>query len=552
MEAEVLIVGAGPTGLVLACELARRGVSHRLIERGVCPAKGSRGKGVQPRSLEIFEDLGIAHELVAGGRFNLPLLLHEKSGSKLLGQFAAGREGAPYGATLLTPQWRVEALLRSRLADLGGRVEWGNDLIDIEQAGDRMIARVRAAGHDEQIVAKWVVGCDGGQSVVRKCLAVPFVGETFEQVQMWVGDLTIEGLDRDHWHLWRDHRGFLALCPLPGTDQFQAQAQIAGQEKREPSLDAFRKLVRQRTGREDICLRSAGWMSRWRANVRMVERFRVGRVLLAGDAAHVHSPAGAQGMNTGIQDAYNLGWKLAAVLAGAAEGLVDTYQEERLPVARSVLDLSSELTPTAFSPGMRRDERTMQLDLNYRSSSLSIDIGGASSIVHAGDRAPDATGLLGPDGTGQRLFDLLRGPYLTVLVFGTDLPEQLATALNRHSGAARLVRIAAAGSDSSSCWVDEDGSARRTYAPAPDALFVIRPDGYVGLTGSTANDAELSRYLRDITVYRHESVPDNAIVYRPGKADRVSAQPRPQPEAAVRGRTTALHGSPIVNELGDN
>ena len=503
-EVEVVIVGAGPTGLVLACELARRGVPHRLIERRDRPAEGSRGKGVQPRSLEMLDGLGVAEALIAAGRFDMPMLVHGGDGPALVAPAPMPRDGAPYASPLLVPQWRVEALLRDRLADLGGRVEWGRELIAIEQADDRATAHVRAGGEDERIEARWLVGCDGGGSAVRKTAGVPFLGETFERIRMWVGDLTLDGLDRDHWHLWRGADGFLALCPLPGTDQFQFQAQIPPEEERQPSIEAFAGMTAERTGRADIRFLAAGWLSSWRANVRMVERFRTGRVLLAGDAAHVHSPAGAQGMNTGMQDAYNLGWKLAAVGDGADECLIDTYQEERLPVARGVLDLSSELTRTAFAPDRRRDERTSQLDLDYRSSSLSVDAGAASATIRAGDRAPDATGLQGPDGTGGRLFDLLYGGRVTVLVFGRDLPLLLAAAVEGFGDAVHLVRIVAAGDGATDEWIDGEGAARRLYAPLPDALFVIRHDGYVGLTGSTADHAALVRYLRRIVGVRRE------------------------------------------------
>jgi hypothetical protein len=315
---------------------------------------------------------------------------------------------------------------------------------------------------------------------------------------MWVGDVTLEGLDREHWHVWRGADGFLALCPLPGTDQCQFQAQIPPEEEREPSIEAFAELIWQRTGRNDIRLLAAGWLSSWRANVRMVDRLRTGLVLLAGDAAHVHSPAGAQGMNTGMQDAYNLGWKLAAVHAGADRDLIDTYQEERLPVARGVLDLSSELTRTVFSPDRRRDERTSQLDLDYRSSSLSVEASAASATIRAGDRAPDATGLQGPDGTVCRLFDLLRGPRATVLVCGSDDLSPLATALEKFGEAVHLVHIVCAGGRTKDGWIDAEGAAYRLYAPTPGAVFVVRPDGYVGLTGSTADHIELVRYLRRI------------------------------------------------------
>lgn len=496
MEVDVLIVGAGPTGLTLACELARRGVAHRLIERRDSPADGSRGKGVQPRSLEVLGDLGVADALIAHGRFDMPMLLHGEGAPTPVPLASELRDGARYAGPLLTPQWRVEAVLRDRLAELGGRVEWGCELTGIEQRDDRVVAKVRRGNTIERIETPWLIGCDGGQSGVRKAASVPFVGETLERIRMWVGDLTLDGLDRDYWHLWRGSEGFLALCPLPSTNQFQFQAQIAPEEAREPSLAAFDTLIRQRTKREDIHLHAAGWLSAWRANVRMAQRFMIGRVLLAGDAAHVHSPAGAQGMNTGIQDAYNLGWKLAAVCGGADEDLIDTYQEERLPIARGVLDLSSELTKTAFAPDRARDTRTSQLDLGYRGSSLSVDVRSVNGTIRAGDRAPDAVGLRGSAGTERRLSDLMRGTQYTLLVFAHDLPAALAGMLERFGNAVQCIRIVADGMAGADCWIDVEGSARRLYAPTADALFAIRPDGYVGFCGSSADHADLAHYLR--------------------------------------------------------
>ncbi|RZA16220.1 MAG: hypothetical protein EOP02_23445, partial [Proteobacteria bacterium] len=201
------------------------------------------------------------------------------------------------------------------------------------------------------------------------------------------------------------------------------------------------------------------------------------------------------GMNTGIQDAYNLGWKLAAVLAGADETLVDTYQEERLPVARGVLGLSTELTRTAFSPDLRRDERTSQLDLNYRASSLSVDIGTVSPTIRAGDRAPDVGGLQSSDGSIHRLFELLRGTHVTIIVFGSDRSTIQGLTPEGSGERLRLISIIPAGSTMPDCWSDERGDAWRIYAPAPNAFFVIRPDGYVGLTGSTADSRGLASYL---------------------------------------------------------
>ncbi len=215
---------------------------------------------------------------------------------------------------MITPQWRVEAALREKLEQLGVRVEFGIELTGISQDGDGVTASLAGPG-PMSIRARWLVGCDGGKSVVRHLTGIAFLGETLETYRMLVGDVHVEGIDRDHWHIWKSAEGFLALCPLPSTDVFQFQASIAPGQECETSLETFQRIVERRTGQSNIRLGEPTWMSLWRANVRMVDRYRQDRVFLAGDSAHVHSPAGGQGMNTGIQDAYNLGWKLAAVPA---------------------------------------------------------------------------------------------------------------------------------------------------------------------------------------------------------------------------------------------
>lgn len=493
---DILIVGASPTGLVLANELARRGVDHCVIEGSARSFDGARGKGVQPRLLEIFEAIGIADALIANGRFYIPMLLHAKEGIQHLDQSLEAREGAPCRSTLLTPHWRVEEVLHSRLVEFGSEVQWATELTGIEQEHDRDVARVQACGREDWIEARWLVGCDGGESTVCKTFGIRFDGKTNEHIRKWLGDLGVGGLDCDHWQLWHGEDGFLALCSLPGTNQLQFQAQIAADERRYLPLAAFADLIRQRTSRNYIHLLDAGWLSPWRANVRMVERFRLDRTLLAADAAHVHSPAGAQRMDTGIQDAYNFAWKLAAVLIGAEACLIDTFQEERLPMAPGVLDMSSESPRTAFSLAMRRDRRETHLDLSYSGSSLSTTMGVVSQTIAAGNRAPDATGLRGPDNTERRLFELVRSPCPTIIVFADAEPEAIRQAFDQTDNGTRFLVIAVAGSPAPGCWVDDEGASRWVYAPLPGALFIVRPDGYVGLTGSIADIAELDRYRR--------------------------------------------------------
>lgn len=490
----VLIVGAGPTGLTLACELARRGICFRLIDAAPAPFEGSRGKGVQPRSLEVFDDLGIVADVVAHGRFHLPIRFHGPDGPRDF-DMHEGREprpDTPYASPLLIPQWRVESLLRDKLTALGGRVEYGIALQTLDDHDDGVtVTTAHADGSLETIEAGWVVGCDGGRSMTRKLAGIAFEGETLDQHRMLVGDVRATGLDREHWHTWRNEDGFLALAPLPSTDLFQFQASVDPTMQEQPSLTLYQRLVEERTGRGDIRLSEPRWLSLWRANVRMVDRYRAGQVFVAGDAAHVHSPAGGQGMNTGIQDAYNLGWKLAAVLAGADASLLDTYEEERLPVARWILGLSSRLhfSGTDRALGERRDEETLQLAINYRHGTLAEECRKHPGTVGAGDRAPDASGL--HDARGEhRLFDRFRGTHATLLAFGSKWGHVLARAEASFGDRVRGVIIDATHTQ------DTAGHAARAYDVARDTLFIIRPDGHIGMA-ATAEDAEsVLAYLR--------------------------------------------------------
>ncbi|GLZ35984.1 3-(3-hydroxyphenyl)propionate hydroxylase [Lentzea sp. NBRC 105346] len=382
MDTQVLIIGAGPTGLTLAVDLARRGVAFRIVDAAPQPFHGSRGKGLQPRSMEVFDDLGVIDEILASGRFHLRMRHYR--GHEVVREIDM-HEGhyptpeTPYASTLVIPQFRVEQILRDRLASLGGKVEYGMSLTDFTQDDHGVTATINGT----DVRASHLVGCDGGKSFVRKHLGVGFVGETWEDQRMLVGDVRATGLDREFWHGWGDETGFLGLCPLPGTDLYQFQATGDGD---------FQEIVNARTGRSDIVIEEVTWSSLYRVNIRMVDRFRVGRVFLAGDAAHVHSPAGGQGMNTGIQDAYNLGWKLGL------DALLDTYETERMPVAEWLLGLTTRLHQ---SRSMKRDDDTLQLNLSYRTD----DAPG----LRAGDRMPDGLTESG------RIFDLLRGPHFTTL-----------------------------------------------------------------------------------------------------------------------------------------
>src|ERR1700761_819091 len=423
-EPAVLIAGAGPTGLTLAVELARGGVSFRLIEAAPGPQPGSRGKGIQPRTLEIFGDLGLADQELAHGRLAMPLGMTTPAGQVKEGGAEPAelknRPDIPFTTSLITPEWRTEENLRRRLAELGGAVEFGTTLDSFKQTGAGGSAVLIRDGQAETVTARWLAGCDGGHSVVRHQAGIEFVGETHDEIRMLVADVAVDGLDRDAWHLWQHPDGLVSLCPLPSTGVFQYQALIAAGSDPDLSRAHLQAILDQRTGRTGIRLHEPEWCSLWRANIRLVDRYRDGQVFLAGDAAHIHSPAGGQGRNTGIQDAHNLGWKLAAVARGASPALLDTYQAERRPVAASVLALSNaRLAQTLKQNEMptRRDASTIQLGVNYRGTALARDDRDETATLRAGDRAPDATRLITTDGE-HRLFDLTSGGQFTLLSFG--------------------------------------------------------------------------------------------------------------------------------------
>ena len=336
-ETEVLIAGAGPAGLVLACDLARRGVAFRIVEVNPAPPddrSGSRGKGVQPRTLEVYDDLGVIDLVVAAGGPYSPAMAWD--GPKPLGlakfhriERRAPTADVPYPSMWMLLQPRALGILRDRLKDFGGRVEFGTKLAGFTQDEAGVILSLQHAdGRMENVRAAYLVGADGARGVVRATVGVEFASETIDPHPMITADVVVDGgLDREHWHMWDNAKGgALWLGPLVRTNAFQLYAKF---EDEEPDLshEALRKLVRERTGKPELNVREVLYASHFGSRSGMAKHFRVGRAFLAGDAAHVHPPAGGQGMNTSVQDAYNLGWKLGHVLRhGAESALLDTYE----------------------------------------------------------------------------------------------------------------------------------------------------------------------------------------------------------------------------------
>jgi 2-polyprenyl-6-methoxyphenol hydroxylase-like FAD-dependent oxidoreductase len=451
---------------------------------------------LSPRSLEVLDDLGVIDAILTSGVTHLPHRSYR--GAEVVAEVdpEAGRvptPDIPYPTGLLIPQWRVEQILRERLADLGVAVELGAELLGFDQDADGVTATVG----DTRIQARYLIGCDGGRSTVRRALGLPMRGETPDVQLMAVGDVEVDGLSRDAWHQWFTGDGGIMLCPLPGTTAFQVQAAHELDDDGaplEPTLERFQQTFDRFAGVPGIRLHDLTWRSSYRVNVRMVDQLRVGRVFLAGDAAHVHPIAGGLGMNTGIQDAYNLGWKLGLVLTGAAApGLLDTYEQERLPIASWLLNITSERldfvleaikNTGGWTDAVAAPELT-QLMLKYPWSRLSRDAIDRSTALRPGDRAPDAPLLDPSTNSTVRLFDLFRGPHFTLLGLGQSVElDGLA------SDIVKPYQVGPGG------LVDDGGHAAHAYGP--DALFLIRPDGHVGLVAGPADAASVVDYLRTL------------------------------------------------------
>ena len=486
---DVLICGAGAAGLTLAVELARRNVRFRLVDELPGPFRGSRGKGLQPRTLEVFEDLGVVDRLMAVGKPYPPQREYRADGSFQDTQDFALSDptpAQPYQAPLLIPQFLTEAALRERLAELGHRVEFGCPLTGIRQDG----AGVTATIGEEVVNARYLVGADGGRSFVRHALGIGFPGKTLG-VRAVVADVTVTGVSRDAWHRFNEGsmEKQIALCPLAGTQMFSLQAPVPLEGDMDLSASGLTTLVQKRTGRSDIEIQSVSWASAFNMNARLADRYRDGHVFLAGDAAHTHPPTGGQGLNTSVQDAYNLGWKLAAAVKGAPDSLLDTYEQERRPIAAHMLGLATKLLEAAKAGSTRRGREVLQLDLCYPSSPLALEKPPRQGGILAGDRAPDSP-FRRPSGLPGRLFDLFKGTHWTLVGYEADRLSAITSRRDLHIHA-----VGVAGDI-----VDDRGYFRESYGVQPGDWVLVRPDGYVGAIVSSQQTAALEAYLRSVGV----------------------------------------------------
>ncbi|KAH6915866.1 pentachlorophenol 4-monooxygenase [Coprinopsis sp. MPI-PUGE-AT-0042] len=561
----VLIVGGGPSGLVLGLILLQNGVPVRIIEKQYTARLGQRGAGIMPRSLELFSHLKIIDDVLERG-IPIPLVRSYQmpDGVAVQKEFSMSpplnpTPTNPFLNPLLLGQDRIEDIFHNALAKYGCVVEKGTELLSFEQHPNHVEVNLVKRGPEgtssepETCLYAWMVGTDGAKGVVRKQLGLKFVGETRAVENFVVGDIYSESLSSKYWHMWGDASDVLvSLRPTetPGLFNFMVAGKDINHAEIAASHDTVRQCLQHNVGKHQLGLGDIPWMSYYTPNIRMVETFGSDRVLIAGDAAHVHSPTGGQGVNTGIQDSLNLGWKLALVAKGYAQpALLDSYAKERIPVIAEMLQQTTKLLNQTFSdlevsPYQREmGSSLLQLGVNYRWSPVVLDERKALEVqkaaadedlyatygysaediardcygaesdgrLRAGDRAPDSSELLPPNPTGPftvkpiRLFQLLSAAHHTALIFPTLVdPGLVLQELARYPGdlvkSVVILRHTASlsASVSSADYVLEDthNYAHESYLADTCGLVIIRPDGIIG--GILHDHLSVHRYFRPV------------------------------------------------------
>jgi 2-polyprenyl-6-methoxyphenol hydroxylase-like FAD-dependent oxidoreductase len=514
-ETEVLIAGAGPVGLALGLELQRFGIRFRIVEKKAERSKTSKALGLQPRVSEVFAILGIKSEFDARG-FGDIRAANFHSGRRKLLRIAlqapvdqAGRD-ACQPQLLVIPQSDTEEILERTLESRGNFVERRRELIGFEQDRDRVRAVVRSeSGGEETVAAQFLVSCEGAHSVIRKQAGLSFAGTTMP-MRFVLADVTIDwARPENEVQVWFHRNGVMGVLPF-GGQKWRLIIECAPEpsaEAEEVTLSLVQRLVAERIG-VDIGIRDPVWLSDFRINARMVDRFRDRRIFVAGDAAHIHSPLGGQGIATGLQDASNLAWKLAAVLREEApDSLLDTYEEERKPIAREVLRGTTAASRLVFAMNpilrfvrerivfpilgtqfvqIRLFKKVSQLELKYRGRLAELSSDGA--LIRAGDRAPDV--VFRNDGGNVTFFELL-GKFGLMALLGVGETNQPIVKSLAALGIRAL--IVAPGHVE-----DVYSDFARLYGARGSFLYLIRPDGHVGFFQQKADPDLLADYLKKI------------------------------------------------------
>ncbi|MEJ0104165.1 MAG: FAD-dependent monooxygenase [Bacteroidota bacterium] len=530
----VLIIGAGPVGLVMAAELARHGITSRIIDRLTAPSPFCRALGITPRTLEVWEDMGISREAIDAGIW-LDRLHVEVEGFAPQ-DFNDDLSDIPF-ATLCLPQNETERILTAHLLRFGITVERGVSLEMLTQDAEGVTVTLDHNNEKKEEAAfRYVIGCDGAHSKVRKLAGIDFEGESFP-FEFMLADVRID------WDLPKGKSfqairpvqdsapDFFVAVPLPQPNRYRVSMLAAPELKKDtaetgtehgiqserpaPALDHFQAIA-NRLVTQPARLSDIKWSSIFRISTRLATRYREGHVFIAGDAAHIHPPTGGQGMNTGIQDAYNLAWKMALVLKDAApESLLDSYNAERREVGMNIIENTLKASLNKDANGFRSGRLSdTQILLSYRNSEWvsheEIQITGANTL-QAGDRAPDCTGLRRKGvGFPFRLFDILQGTQHVLIIDVSHNEEQAIEELSAwalHTDLpASFIRIVAIGQLSTiniagigiSYIYDPEGTFAGVYGSTSGAAWLVRPDGYIGWCSQRWQSPGITEYLEKI------------------------------------------------------
>ncbi|GEO04868.1 oxygenase [Adhaeribacter aerolatus] len=527
----VLIVGAGPTGLMLACQLATRGISFRIIDRNAGPSDKSKAIVVQARTLEILEQMGIVAEALEAGHAATGLNFIVKGRwVQNINLQGIGEGQSPYPYMCILEQSKTEQLLLQYLEQYHIAVEWNTTLHHLKQTEKQIKALLHFKDtNQEEITCDWLVGADGASSRVRHLLDVDFIGGTYEHTFL-VADTQVDwDFNHDEMFVCLANKTLAAFFPMAGHKRFRVVSFLPPhlQYRDDLTFDRIAPSLQKQLGFK-VRFSNTNWFSTYKLHHRYAKQFYEGRCFIAGDAAHIHSPAGGQGMNTGLQDAYNLAWKLALVINGTAPpDLLHSYQTERLPVARTLVSttdrvfslmvsknfvisfLRLKLLPTLISkltrPNYMRAEifrRVSQIGIRYRKSKLSVTPTDGKHFPEEaprpGDRVPFIQVFSSDYDKLVSIYSLLRNSYFTLIIFkssfGTDraeqLQEELETALQDYLP--NLIK----------CHIlyphDQNHGVYGLFGIVEDAFYLIRPDNYIAFRSQPADTQSLLNYLTDI------------------------------------------------------
>ena len=499
-RSDVLIIGAGPTGLVLALWLSKLGIRVRIIDKTSEPGTTSRALAVQARTLELYSQLDLSDAVVQNGHKVAAANFWVKGEPVARLPLSTIGEGlTPYAFLEMYPQDEHERLLIERLEAFGITVERNTELQRFEETGDGITARLRLPdGQQETCQACYLAGCDGARSIVRKTLDTGFPGGTYQQI-FYVADVQARGPTfNGELHVDLDEADFLAVFPLAGEGRARLIGTVRDERADRAETLQFEDVSSRAIEHLKVQIDQVNWFSTYRVHHRVADHFRTGRAFLLGDAAHVHSPAGGQGMNTGIGDAINLAWKLAAVLSGGASAkLLDSYETERIAFARRLVATTDRVFSFVTAEGRIADllrtrvapflipkmtsleaareflfRTVSQTTLNYRGMPLSEGVAGH---VHGGDRLPWAH-----DGEGDN-FESLKDPSWQVHVYGDTSDEMIAWCIEHHLP----------------LQVFDWRPAFETAGLARNGFYLLRPDTYVAIADYSADPKVIERYFRD-------------------------------------------------------